>query len=969
MNSRQLSRRAFLLCVSVLVCAPSVAQSRAPPKEPAHAAGRAVQHAVKVPFVAAPLNDKGWLLAHPPESLLPEGPEHVLSKRARAEKALANARKAPNTPKPAPRSLTGKALEPPGRHGRPPNTGASSSSALSGISSPTVPTFPTSIGGALPPDVAMAAGPNEIVTANNSFVNVYDKSGNLLGPSLSLNSFFAGLGSLSSWAIFDPVVHYDEYLKRFWLTAAACPNNSSPLCYYSTPNQSDVLIALSNGPDPTNGWSVFGVNMTLNGNSASGNWCDYPRLGLDTRAIYITCNMFEFSDVGNLQYGKVRVMAKSQFVDDTCCSWDDHWNLPPSLQPAIMRGAKDSDGEFLVEADGEGGSGDTLGVFHFPDPIHDPGQLDVAGGINVSGYYTPPDAQQPGIVVLWTVDTRLLFAIWQNGTLATAQNTDCDGFNCAAYYELNVSSFPSVSVINDWALQQGGIDYYFPSVDVNNNGDKTMVYTYSQGEPGPWGPTVLYTGIPNSHRCTNCIGDPAGSPGTSGGSQYNDSASGSPPVARWGDYLTAAADPDGLGIWIAGETPASTTTWGILVSPTYNSYAPAIEFSPSALTFPTVKIGTSAALNITLTNSGNADLTIDSAQINGSSDFSILFNTCKIASPLGVGVLETEQSCAVTVLFTPTASGEAKAALQVCDSAQGPTCIPSLDLSGNAGQVQITGSGVQTTIKSLNPKVGSVLGGITVTAMGEELNDKLTFDFGGSPATMLACNGSSTSCTMTIPPHSPGTVDVTYHSSSGTVVLDQFTYQAPVIKGISPSVGPTVGGESVQLTGVGFGAPMTVNFGSAPPIVLACYVDDACGVMSPPGVGQVHITATVSGYTSPETSADLYTYAIFPTVTGITPDSGPATGGNRVTVNGTNFNTAPGGTVFMFGTLAPTNVTCTSSMVCMMTVPVRPPGSTFLRPNVTATVDGHTSLEWVGYSFGTLPPRPTPPPCKGPDCG
>jgi len=130
----------------------------------------------------------------------------------------------------------------------------------------------------------------------------------------------------------------------------------------------------------------------------------------------------------------------------------------------------------------------------------------------------------------------------------------------------------------------------------------------------------------------------------------------------------------------------------------------------------------------------------------------------------------------------------------------------------------------------------------------------------------------------------------------------------------------------------------------------------------------VHITATLSGHTSLESSANSYTYAIFPTVSGVTPNSGAVTGGIPVTVTGTNFSTASGATTFKFDTLNATNVSCASATQCTMTAPVRAPNAGYLGAGVTATVDGHTSTQWVLFSFGSPTPPPHPQPSPDTKC-
>src|SRR5215472_3558339 len=342
------------ILLAATVGAPSVAGSQTgkpaaqPGKAPAQAtrsrtkpkggAGQSMQQAIPVPFNPVRRDEQGRVMQALPEPREGGGESdaHPLSRRARAEKALADSHKAPRITKPLP-ALLGGGKFPSRLSNVPPASGQLPHIEGSFKSSPAVVGVSFAAIGydlKIPPDVAMAAGPNQVVVAANNLVSVFDKLGNLLGTSP-----FSG---------FDPVVHYDEYIKRFWLVIANV-NNAT--------NQSTVVVSLSNGSDATNGWSNFTLDMTLDGSSQSGHWCDYPQLGFDTQAIYVSCDMFSFpSGSSSFQYGKVRVLAKSQFPKGGCCSWYDQWNLPWVVRPAIMRQAKDSDGEFLIDAAGNQGN-------------------------------------------------------------------------------------------------------------------------------------------------------------------------------------------------------------------------------------------------------------------------------------------------------------------------------------------------------------------------------------------------------------------------------------------------------------------------------------------------------------------------------------------------------------------------------------------------------------------------------------
>ncbi len=105
--------------------------------------------------------------------------------------------------------------------------------------------------------------------------------------------------------------------------------------------------------------------------------------------------------------------------------------------------------------------------------------------------------------------------------------------------------------------------------------------------------------------------------------------------------------------------------------------APALTVqNPTPVAFGNQKVGTtSAAVDLIVKNTGNADLNVVGA---GSSDpqFSVTNNACIGASPIAPG-----GTCAISVTFSPTSSGGASAVLSV--SSNDPASPTPVSLSGN----------------------------------------------------------------------------------------------------------------------------------------------------------------------------------------------------------------------------------------------------------------------------------------------
>ena len=139
-------------------------------------------------------------------------------------------------------------------------------------------------------------------------------------------------------------------------------------------------------------------------------------------------------------------------------------------------------------------------------------------------------------------------------------------------------------------------------------------------------------------------------------------------------------------------------------------------------------------------------------------------------------------------------------------------------------------------------------------------------------------------------------MDVTVTTPEGTSPTssaDHFTYiAAPTVTGLSPTSGPAAGGTLVTITGTNFTGASVVDFGTTVATDVTVVSSTEITADSPAGSGVVDVTVTTPGGTSPTSSADKFTYIAAPTVTGLSPTSGPAAGGTLVTITGTAFTGA-----------------------------------------------------------------------------
>lgn len=125
--------------------------------------------------------------------------------------------------------------------------------------------------------------------------------------------------------------------------------------------------------------------------------------------------------------------------------------------------------------------------------------------------------------------------------------------------------------------------------------------------------------------------------------------------------------------------------------------------------------------------------------------------------------------------------------------------------------------------------------------------------------------------------------------ATNATLYAQWTAVAPVISGVSPASGPAAGGTVLTITGTDFTQGTTVQVGG-----VAC----AIGTVNSEGTsltcttgaktpGLVDVVVTTDGGSDIETGA--FTYLAAPSVTTVSPTSGPSSGGTVLTISGSDF--------------------------------------------------------------------------------
>jgi hypothetical protein len=264
-----------------------------------------------------------------------------------------------------------------------------------------------------------------------------------------------------------------------------------------------------------------------------------------------------------------------------------------------------------------------------------------------------------------------------------------------------------------------------------------------------------------------------------------------------------------------------------------------------------------------------------------------------------------------------------------------------------------TGTGLYTyqaapTVTAISPTSGPIAGGTSVTITGTNFTGATSVTIGGAPATGVAVV-SATSITATTPTHAAGTVDVAVTTPGGIGTgPGLYTYiAAPTVTAISPTRGPTAGGTSVTITGTNLTGITSVTIGGvAATGVTVVSATSITATTAAHAAGTIDVVVTTNGGTG--TGTALYTYASAPTVTAISPTSGPIAGGTSVAITGTNLT---GATSVTIGGVAATGVAVVSATSITAITPAHAVGAV----DVAVTTPGGTGTGTGLYTYSAAP--------------
>ncbi len=389
-------------------------------------------------------------------------------------------------------------------------------------------------------DLCIAVGPNHIVAVTNGGVSIYGKStGTQIGSTVTLATWFSSVAPPNAQN--DPRVIYDQYSGR-WVIS--CIGKSETLGSY--------MISASYSSDPTQSWYIYNSNAELNGTEHSGMWPDYPMLGFDQQAIYISSNQADFV-TNNTVYSKVRIFNKSQLYAGQSLTYTDFWDIQDASGGRVFNlGATHHFGTtpsgYLLNI--RNGTAGTIFLWRVDNPIGTNPTLTRQATISIGSSSGPSGALQKGnSCPINALDGRIEQSpVYRNGFLyaavSSATNWGSGNVSAIRFVKIAANSSDATPPALDVTYGADNLYYYNPAIYSDANGNIGIVFSRSG--------TNEYMNVRFAHRL---VGDLVTRPSEAiknGVGIYGNPPPcvGAPPRL---DYSGAALDPsDETTVWFLG---------------------------------------------------------------------------------------------------------------------------------------------------------------------------------------------------------------------------------------------------------------------------------------------------------------------------------------------------------------------------------------------------------------------------------
>lgn len=411
-----------------------------------------------------------------------------------------------------------------------------------------------------PPSPNLAAGPDDLLEIVNSAIAQYTRSGQLVRYTDLTEWFATEYPTVCPSGIFqcvlgDTSIRYDQIHGRFLMTLQARDYRA---------NLSYLLISVSNGATYASGWKNWVTDGTFEGSTPTNNWADFPQVGYDQSAVYITTN--QFSRTTNLfQYARVRIFKKSELYNTatTTLTYSDIFNLKnedgtvvSTLQAPILRGryGVGTSQPLLLNAS-DAINANYLTLWRVSNVLSATPTVTRTTLKGIWPYNYPASAPQLGTSVpLETGPASLAQTIQRDGIVFTARNS---GY----FDEPSTVTYDRIDTItNKVTLQARWVNgnFFYPAYDIpaSLGLENALPNNLAVGTTTDGNGNLTYPGITNMKA---------------GEAPFEIISRNG--AARWGDYFGGVVDPINGGLWLAGQY-AKTHVDGVSRYGTWITYYP-----------------------------------------------------------------------------------------------------------------------------------------------------------------------------------------------------------------------------------------------------------------------------------------------------------------------------------------------------------------------------------------------------------
>ena len=441
--------------------------------------------------------------------------------------------------------------------------------------------------GGFPADAQIAVSATHVIVTNRQRLRYYDKNGNALGSDMSSKAFFTAGINLTD-AAGNPIdrfndlrVIFDEYRKRFWITA--CARFTGAANVPAEKRRTLIPIAVSKTQDPLDGWLFYWWDgAAQEGQARSQVWQpgdapDYPIIGIDKLAVTITHSV---DNNGSFRYTRLTLTPADALANGQGQSGHQYWNLknpdgskPWVIAPAVHHGSPKGGRAYWLGRQGS----DEIVVWAITHPFDASRKLEQVAVKMPTPFSSAVDGRQKGsnkLIRFTNLGNAVMNAVFRNEMLHGVTNDarDWGGVGTVRtsihYVRLPVSEWPSVPS----PPAAGGVDrifgggnpneriegmkyYGWAAVAANKNGDAIIGYVRTGEQIYPEVRASAYMANESDIRPSRQV---------KAGDTFADNPSypAANAVLPWGDTCGASVDPtDDKAIWIAQQY-ASTATGG-----------------------------------------------------------------------------------------------------------------------------------------------------------------------------------------------------------------------------------------------------------------------------------------------------------------------------------------------------------------------------------------------------------------------